>query len=82
MYWYLALLIKSVLKKGKKNIALSNLSAYYTWRSTKKLYNNNKFKISVLTWNDEFEIPDESYLISDIQDYFEYIFRKHGERKY
>ena len=36
-------------------------------------YNNNKFKISASTWNDEFELPDGSYSISDIQDYFEYI---------
>ena len=45
----------------------------------KKSYNNNKFKVSALTWNDEFELPDGSYLISNIQNYFEYIFKKHGE---
>ena len=46
-----------------------------------KSYNNNKFKISALTWNDKFELPDGSYSVSDIQDYFEYIFilKKHGE---
>ena len=42
-------------------------------------YNNNKFKISAPTWNDEFELPDGSYSVSDIQDYFEYILKKHGE---
>ena len=42
----------------------------------KSSYNNNKFKISAPTWNDEFELPDGSYLISDIQDYFEYILKK------
>ena len=42
-------------------------------------YNNNKFKISAATWNDEFELPDGSYSISDIQDYFEYIFLKNGK---
>ena len=42
-------------------------------------YNNNKFKISASTWNDEFELPDGSYSVSDIQDYFEYILKKHGE---
>ena len=31
------------------------------------------------TWNDKFELPDGSYSISDIQDYFEYILKKHGE---
>ena len=42
----------------------------------KHSYNNNKFKILAPTWNDEFELPDGSYLISDIQYYFEYIFKK------
>ena len=42
-------------------------------------YNNNKFKIYALTWCEEFELPDESYSISDIQDYFEYILKKHSE---
>ena len=36
-------------------------------------------KISTPTWNDKFELPDGSYLISDIQDYFECILEKHGE---
>ena len=67
------------LRIGKKVIALSNLSIYYTWKNIKSSYNNNKFKISAPTWNDEFELPDGSYSISDIQDYFEYILRKHGE---
>ena len=42
-------------------------------------YNNNKFKISAPKWSDEFELPDRSNLISDIQDYFEYILKKHSE---
>ena len=67
------------LRIGEKVIALSNLSIYYTWRNIKSSYNNNKFKISAPTWNDEFELPDGSYSISDIQDYFEYILKKHGE---
>ena len=46
----------------------------------KKLYKNNKFKISAQTWNDKFELPDGSYSLSDIQDYFESIFIKHGEK--
>ena len=49
-------------------------------KNTKKSYKNNKFKISVPTWNEEFELADESYSISDIRDYFEYIFKKHGEK--
>ena len=67
------------LRRGENRIALSNLSVYYTWKNIKSWYNNNKFKISAPTWNDEFELPDGSYSISDIQDYFEYILKKHGE---
>ena len=50
-----------------------------TKHAKKSSYNNNKFKISAPTWNDEFELPDGSYSVSDIQDYFEYILKKHGE---
>ena len=46
-------------------------------KNIKKSYNNNKSKISDPTWNEEFELPDGSYSVSDIQDYFEYIFKKH-----
>ena len=60
------------LRIGEKVIALSNLSIYYTWRNIKSSYNNNKFKISAITWDDEFELPDGSYSVSDIQDYYEY----------
>ena len=67
------------LRMGKKVIALSNLSIYYTRKNIKSLYNNNKFKISAPIWNDKFELPDGSYSVSDIQDYFEYISKKHGE---
>ena len=54
-----------------------NLSIYYTWKNIKSAYNNNKFKISAPTWNDEFDLPDGSYSIADIQDYFEFIIKKH-----
>ena len=67
------------LRIGKKVIALSNLSIYYTWKNIKSSYNKNKFKTSSQTWNDEFELPDGSYSISDIQGYSEYIYKKHGE---
>ena len=66
------------LRIGEKIIALSNLSIYYTWKNIKSSY-NNKFKISAPTWNDKFELPDGSYSVSDIQDYFEYVLKKHGE---
>ena len=67
------------LKIGKKIIALWNLSIYYTWENIKSSYNNNRFKISAPTWNDKFGLPDGSYSVSDIQDYFEYILKKHRE---
>ena len=67
------------LRRGQKTVALSNLSIYYTWKNVKSSYNNNEFKISAPTWNEEFELPDGSYSISDIQDYFEYILKKHSE---
>ena len=67
------------LRIGKNIFALSNLSIYYTWKNIKNSYNNNKFKISAPTWNDKFELPDGSYSVSDIHDYFEYILKKHGK---
>ena len=67
------------LRIEQKVIALSNLGIYHTWRNIKNSYSNNKFKISAATWNDEFELPDGSHSVSDIQDYFEYILEKHGE---
>ena len=67
------------LRRGQKTVALSNLSIYYTWKNVKSSYNNNKFKISAATWSEEFELPDGSYSVSDIQDYFEYILKKHSE---
>ena len=66
----LKLINKLDLRIGKKVIALSDLSIYYTWKNIKSSYNNNIFKISAPTWNDKFELPDESYSVSDIQDYF------------
>ena len=67
------------LRRGQKGVALSNLSIYYTWKNIKSSYINNEFKISTPTWSQEFELPDGSYSISDIQDYFEYILRKHSK---
>ena len=65
------------LKNPKKNIALVNLSIYYTWKNIKSEYNNNKFKIPASTWSETFNLPDGSYAIDDIQDYFEFIIKKH-----
>ena len=49
----------------------------YSWENIKKSYKNNEFKISVQTWNEEFELPDGSNSVSDIKDYFEYIIKRH-----
>ena len=65
------------LKNPNKRMPLANLGIYYTWKNIKSEYNNNKFKISAPTWNDTFDLPDGSYSISDIQDYFEFIVKKH-----
>ena len=67
------------LRMDEKIITLSNLNIYYTWKNIKSSYNNKKFKISPPTWNDKFELPDGLYSVSDIQDYFEHILKKHGE---
>ena len=67
------------LRRGQKSIALSNLSIYYTCKNVKSSYNNYKFKISPPTWSEEFKLPDGSYSISNIQDYFQYILKKHSE---
>ena len=67
------------LRRGQKTVTLSNLSIYYTWKNIKSSYNNNKIKISAPRWSEEFELPDGLYSVSDIQDYFEYILKKHSE---
>ena len=60
---------------NNKNIGMVNLSIYYTWKNDKSEYSNNKLKISDPTWNGEFDLPDVSYSISDIQDYFKFIIK-------
>ena len=71
----LTLADKLNLKDPNKNIALANLSIYCTWKNIESAYNNNKFQISALTWNDKFDLPNGSYSITDIQDYFQYIIK-------
>ena len=68
------------LRRGEKIIVLSNLTIYYTWKNIKSSYNNNKSKTPAPTWNDKFELSDGSYSVPNIQDYFEYILKKHGEK--
>ena len=71
------LIDKLDLKNPNKNMALGSLSIYYTWKNIKSTYNNNKFKISAPTWNETCDLPDGSYNIPEIQDYIEYIIKKH-----
>ena len=70
------------LRWKEKYIALSNLSVDYACKNIKTSYKNDKSKISALTWNEEFESSDRSYSVSNIQDYLEYILKKHGEKRY
>ena len=58
-------------------MALASLSIYCTWKNVKSIYDNNKFKISSPTWDDTFDLPDRSYNILEMQDYIEYIIKKH-----
>ena len=58
-------------------MAIANLSIYYTWENIKSKYNNNKFKLCAPTWYDTFDLPDGSYSVPDIQDYFKFIIKKH-----
>ena len=68
------------LKRSDKYVALSNLSIYYIWKNIKMSCKNNEFKISATTWNEQFKLPDELYSASDIQEYFQYILKKTGEK--
>ena len=65
------------LRSSNKLVAFQNLPIYYTWKNIIKQYKNNKLKMIAPTWNDEFELPERSYSVSDIQDYIEYIIKKH-----
>ena len=71
------LIDKLDLKNPNKNMALANLSIYYTLKNVKSIYKNNKFKMSAPTWNETFDLPDGSYNIPTIQSYFEYIVKRH-----
>ena len=70
----LNLLDKTNFKTSGEYVGLSNLSIYYTWKNIKKSNKNKKFKISP-PWNKQFELPDESYFVLNIQNHFEYILK-------
>ena len=70
---------------NNKNFGLVNLSFYYAWKNIKSAYNNNQFKMPAPIWNDAFDLPDGSYpsnlqchhSYDGIEDYFEFIIKKH-----
>ena len=64
-------------RNSNKVVALQNLSIYYTWKNIRKQYKSTKLKIIAPTLNDDFELPDGSYSVSDIQDYIKYIIKKY-----
>ena len=68
------------LRRKYKYIALSNLSIYYTCKNIEKSYKSDKFKISAPNQNKEFKLSDGTYSVSGIQEYFEYMLKKLGER--
>ena len=69
------LIDKLDLRNPNKNMALANLSIYYTWKNVKSIYKENK--ILTPTWSQKFDLLDGSYNIPEIQDYFEYIIKKY-----
>ena len=74
------LIDKLNLKSPNKNMALVNLSIYYNWKNVKSIYKNNRFKISTPTWNETFDLPDGSYNIPALQNYFDYIIKKNTKK--
>ena len=70
----LNLLDKTNFKTSDEYVGLSNLRIFYTWKNIKKSNKNKKFKMSP-PWNEQFELPDESYFVLNIQNYFEYILK-------
>ena len=65
------------LRRSNKRVALQNLSIYYTWKNIRKQHKKKKLKIIAPTWNNEFDLPDGSYSVSEIHDYTEFIVKKH-----
>ena len=63
--------LREKTKRSHKYVALSNLNIYCIWENIKKSNKNNNFKVSSPSWNEK--LPDGSYSVSDIQDYFQYI---------
>ena len=67
---------KANLKSNDKYVALWNLSIYSPWKII-RVIQKQKIKISAPIWYDKFELFDGLYFVSYIQEYFEYIIKKH-----
>ena len=65
------------LRSSNKHDALQKLSIYYTQNNVRKQFKINKLDIIAPKWNDEFKLPDGFCSMSDIEDYMEYIIKKH-----
>ena len=65
------------LRSSNKYVSRQNLPNHYTWKNIRKQYKNNKLKLITPTWNDEFELPDSSYFVSDIHDFIEFSTKKY-----
>ena len=64
-------------KSSAKCVVLQNLSVYYTWKNIRQQHKKNKLKKIIQTWNNGLKLVDGSYTVSDIQDYIEYIIKRH-----
>ena len=73
----LNILEKINFKRSDNYVALLIFSIYYAWNNIKKSCKNNEFKTSATTCNEVLELSDGSNSVSDIQNYFEYIIKKH-----
>ena len=65
------------LRSSNKHVALQNLSINYSLKNIRQQYKNNKLKIIAGVWDDEIELPDRSFSVSDVPDYFEFIIKKY-----
>ena len=65
------------LRSSNKYVSRQNLPNHYTWKNIRKQYKNNLLKLITPTWNDEFELPDSSYSVSDIHDFIEFSTKKY-----
>ena len=61
------------LRKSDTYIVSSKLSTWYTCKSTKSSFKNNRLTTSAPSLNDKFKLHDDSYSASDIQIYLAYI---------